>query len=218
MNLYTYVYNNPLLYTDPSGHKPYINLSSEDKGIYSIFFTDKFVDHGHDTFGVIPWVGSWINSGMDSLANIEPINSNLFTKATDILTNSGMDLYQYTVNYEVPNEYYGKRVLKFSGKFVWWLSAGLNAKNFLDTYNYDTTVDEIIDGYNISGNFFAKDYMASSSKEQLLAKYLHAELRIKEFLADGKITESKNAGKYGTKYIWDGDALEQLREELLLIE
>ncbi|RXZ79050.1 RHS repeat-associated core domain-containing protein [Paenibacillaceae bacterium] len=63
LNLYTYVHNNPLIYVDPTGHKPYYSYYND---VYNLYFSQKPYEYKKNSMGAIPFVGGWLSDILSS--------------------------------------------------------------------------------------------------------------------------------------------------------
>lgn len=215
-SLLSNVYNNPLLYTDPTGNRPY--AEKQDNGKYNIYFSSKIYEYAKNTLSArIPFVGSWVADKATEFSGLESF-SNADIKAAELILD-----FSYTESagmeaFSAFSESYGKTNLKYSnlvkygGKIVAAISLASTAESFLDTYRYNDKIDRVIEYYlnGWSGNF-----LVSETKAELLAKYLYASERIEALLNEGIILfEGDSFEDENYVRAFKGNGLDQLKEEL----
>jgi RHS repeat-associated protein len=113
-NGYAYVENNPLIYTDPSGFKPYA-MKIDDN--YTILYTGRVIESARNAYGFIPWVGGYLLDGIDNLSGVHDFNSDDVNGAKKILDINNYEGTALDIAGKLGEEYSktGKKFAKVSG-------------------------------------------------------------------------------------------------------
>ncbi|QGQ93744.1 hypothetical protein EHS13_01890 [Paenibacillus psychroresistens] len=186
--MYTYVNNNPLMYTDPSGNKPYAHKIGDN---YFLSFSSKSTEYLSNALGATPFVGSWFVSFSNKASSLKDFSYKDIKAAKEYLSFSETEstlLDTYSSLSEKVASKGGKfsKLVGASGKILSFISTVSTAESFWNTFNYDSRIDHLIDEHlNISG--YNGYFITGATKAELLAKYLYAYTRIAGLLTEGRI-------------------------------
>ncbi|AZK44942.1 RHS repeat-associated core domain-containing protein [Paenibacillus lentus] len=222
-NLYTYVHNNPLMYTDPSGHKPYAFLYG---GSWYMDFTTKTTQSIRDVYGFIPYVGGFLLDGIDSVLDVHQFNNKDVEGVKRIFEMSNTEALLLELAGNLGSEYSkkGAKYSKVSGVFSKILGVVGTLPTIEDIYKTNFGYKDYDVDKFISSQF--SNVLVADSTDVLLARYLYIKVRVFGALEEGSITkytEKKKHFVFWTKdtvtgWGWNDNLIKSIRKEAELIK
>jgi len=211
LNYYTYTFNNPLIYVDPTGNVPYSYKIADD--YYTYFNTRRGLDLYHTGIRAVPIIGN--------LASRNPKTQEISDKSLLETTKGFVSLvtdYSSQLSYirykTAVGDITGLRTLSAIGRVSGYLNWALFAYDIGSfaadkSYVYDQLIDQIA-GY----------YLQSSSREGVEMKYLYVKHRIDELISEETLTYKKGFFGWGNviDYELDPNIQEQITLELAILD
>ena len=203
LNLYMYGNNNPVIFIDSSGHKPYVSKISDD--IYMYMYTSRQEDYLKGIcqfyrFGSIPVKMSEFTTGQRFISNKDKQEA-----AADLLST----ITEFT---SILGDVSDSGLLHTIGELSNIVGSILNLISISETltdksYITEQLVDKVVGSY-----------LESSSEKGVVEKYAYAEARIEQFVDDGKITYKTDIFGNVTDVNINKDTQEKLEQEMMLID
>ncbi|WP_159888711.1 RHS repeat-associated core domain-containing protein [Paenibacillus puerhi] len=212
LNLYTYVHNNPLRYTDPSGNRPQYYKVGD---MFRFAASSRFQDSANAAAGFLP-LGQWLYEKYAEQFDIEPREEfrDETLKSALKITGNVATIADFVGGLIKNDDTAAKRAIKTIGKFAKIVDGALILGDYgfkimetNDSYYLDIITDKLMT-------------ITSNDVTTLAHKTAYAKSRIKELIDEGKLTYetdfidkiAQSIQSYNIKY--DKKDLEQLKEEL----
>lgn len=212
LNLYTYVHNNPLIYTDPTGYNPFTYKYGDNS--YG-FYPDSVLQNAVvAAYGIIPFIGGWAAEIINNINGFETISKNdlygnvkkKLSLASDSLSQAKRlgDISKLPENLKV----IGKSISSKAAIISFAITAIDVAKQFIN--NKDTVMNNLV--YNLVGD------LESSSREIVIAKYVYALAKIKDLVDNGDIYVKYDWNGSIEKVAWNPEDIDNIIEDLKVVE
>jgi len=202
LNLYIYGNNNPIIYIDSTGHKPYVTKVCDDIYMYmSTSRQEHYVKALSKCYrwGFLPVKLSEITTGQRFISNKDKQDA-----LADVLST----VTAFTEGFENLSN----GLLHTIGELSQVIGMLLNVISLGETYTDKSHITDQIVGKVIG------TYLESSTEEGVVEKYAYAEARIAQMVKDGEITYETNIlGNVSEVYV-SKQTKDQLTKEIMLID
>lgn len=184
LNLYTYVHNNPLIYADPSGHKPEIWYDKEKKE-YSYAASVRFLDGTLVALGYIPF-SSIVLAGSKALR--DSVSNKVYSEISKQDINKAKQLLQINTELNLLDILGGlssskiKNAVGNIASVVSFVFASIDAANFMFESDISWLVEDLV----------SPGLMVSNRREQITLRYYFASELINDMIKTGALKYSYN--------------------------
>ncbi|GGG86368.1 RHS repeat domain-containing protein [Paenibacillus radicis (ex Gao et al. 2016)] len=186
LNLYTYVHNNPLIYSDPSGNKPVIWYDKEKKE-YSYAASVRFLDTAQFALGYMPFY-SMIDFGAKALN--DTFRDKYFTDISKKDMKRAKELLKVSTGLDVVDLLGGissskiKNALGKAAGYGSFIFQTIEVGKYIADGDISWLVEDLV----------SPGLMVSNRREQITLRYYFASNLIREMVASGDLKYSYNNG------------------------